>query len=194
MYCFLFLRVLECFTSPGALRAYARSLVREGFPHSEILGYNGCLAPYRGVSPPCCVLHRFLEPRHPPYALNIPVRNIGNHNVFCLSLSVLLVLIAEFEKYVFASRDVRPKRPQGLGPKTRIRDDAVAYAPSHPTYHRRVVHMHLRDMKFSTITRSFLSKNKDRSSGHRNPLRGSYERTVVSLEILINAPRVYTDA
>ena len=38
-YCFLFLRVLRCFTSPGTLPSYEGSLLEaEGFPHSDILG------------------------------------------------------------------------------------------------------------------------------------------------------------
>ena len=39
----------------------------------------GCWAPPRRVSPPNCVLHRFLQSRHPPHALiqNL-VRNSGN--------------------------------------------------------------------------------------------------------------------
>ena len=103
LYCFLFLQVLECFTSLGALLTYVRSLIREGFPHSEILGYNGCLAPYRGVSPPYCVLHRFLEPRHPPYALIIPVRNNDNHNVsfvyfYCAILHCTCIVRSTSEK------------------------------------------------------------------------------------------------
>ena len=36
------------------------------FGHLRI---KGCSAPPRSVSPPRCVLHRLLKPRHPPYAL-----------------------------------------------------------------------------------------------------------------------------
>lgn len=109
-YCFLFLQVLECFTSLGALLTYVRSLIREGFPHSEILGYNGCLAPYRGVSPPYCVLHRFLEPRHPPYALIIPVRNNDNHNVSSIYFYCAILHCA-----CTVANVRRPKRPHCIG-------------------------------------------------------------------------------
>ena len=72
--CFLFLGVLRCFSSPGALRAaYAfsrRSLptTEEGFPHSETLGSTPAYGSPRhfGVRP---VLLRHLAPRHPPCAL-----------------------------------------------------------------------------------------------------------------------------
>ena len=40
-----------------------------GFPHSDIAGYNGYLAPSQRLSQPYHVLHRFLKPRHPPYTL-----------------------------------------------------------------------------------------------------------------------------
>jgi hypothetical protein len=40
------------------------------FPHSDISGYNGWLAPYQNISQPFHVLHRFLKPRHPPYTLS----------------------------------------------------------------------------------------------------------------------------
>ena len=43
---------------------------------------TGCLAPYRNLSQPYHVLHRFLKPRHPPYALNIPQGNVKNR--FCV--------------------------------------------------------------------------------------------------------------
>ena len=79
----------------------------------------------------------------------IPVRNSGNHNVFYLSLSVMLVLIAEFKHYVCASLhmfDVRKDPILYWDTKLRERNDAVAYAPPLPTYHRSVVRMHLRDM------------------------------------------------
>ena len=74
--CFLFLGVLRCFSSPGALlTAYAfsrRSLptTEEGFPHSDTLGSMPAYGSPRhfGVRP---VLLRHLAPRHPPCALPI---------------------------------------------------------------------------------------------------------------------------
>jgi len=69
VYCFLFLRVLRCFTSPGSLlhtQVTAGSSGVSPFGHIRVKGY---LAPYRILSQPYHVLHRFLKPRHPPYTL-----------------------------------------------------------------------------------------------------------------------------
>ena len=58
LFCFLFLRVLRCFSSPGSLPdCYVRvsRLQRDGLPHSEIRGYIGYLllpAAYRSLSRP----------------------------------------------------------------------------------------------------------------------------------------------
>ena len=56
-FCFLFLRVLRCFSSPGLLLVLLRvsRLQRDGLPHSEICGYIGYLllpAAYRSLSRP----------------------------------------------------------------------------------------------------------------------------------------------
>ncbi len=51
------------------------------FPHSEILGYNGCQAPPPNLSQPCHVLLRLLESRHPPCALKFLIRKFKNHNL-----------------------------------------------------------------------------------------------------------------
>ena len=73
-YCFLFLGLLRCFTSPRWLvTAYEFSsaypaMTRDGLPHSDIAGSEAASA-----SPTLIagnhVLHRLLVPRHPPYAL-----------------------------------------------------------------------------------------------------------------------------
>jgi len=43
-YCFLFLRVLRCFSSPGCHPASRMAALHAaGFPHSEISGSNSCL-------------------------------------------------------------------------------------------------------------------------------------------------------
>lgn len=72
--CFLFLRVLRCFSSPGVPSdTYVFSIgccpiTNSGFPHSEISGSKPTYdsPEHIGVSP---VLHRLLVPRHPPCAL-----------------------------------------------------------------------------------------------------------------------------
>ena len=73
--CFLFLRVLRWFTSPGLpLPAYAfsggsRNLPCEGLPHSEIPGSKPVCGSPRLIAA-CHVLHRFSAPRHPPSTLS----------------------------------------------------------------------------------------------------------------------------
>src|SRR5262249_29487424 len=73
--CFLFLRVLRWFTSPGLLLpAYAFSrgslnLPSEGLPHSDLPGSTACCGSPRLIAA-CHVLHRFSAPRHPPSPLS----------------------------------------------------------------------------------------------------------------------------
>jgi hypothetical protein len=73
--CFLFLRVLRWFTSPGLpLPAYefgrgSRNLPCEGLPHSEIPGSKPVCGSPRLIAA-CHVLHRFSAPRHPPSTLS----------------------------------------------------------------------------------------------------------------------------
>jgi hypothetical protein len=73
--CFLFLRVLRWFTSPGSLPpAYefsggSRNMTCEGLPHSEILGSMPVCGSPRLIAA-CHVLHRFSAPRHPPSTLS----------------------------------------------------------------------------------------------------------------------------
>ena len=74
-YCFLFLRVLRWFTSPGCLRqAYVFSLgfsgiSLSGLPHSDILGSKPVCGSPKLIAA-YHVLHRLLAPRHSPYALS----------------------------------------------------------------------------------------------------------------------------
>ena len=73
--CFLFLRVLRWFTSPGCLlptygfsgRCSGMSL--SGLPHSEILGSKPVCGSPKLIAA-YHVLHRRPAPRHPPYALS----------------------------------------------------------------------------------------------------------------------------
>ena len=68
-YCFIFLRVLRCFSSPGSPPVNGISrLQRDGLPHSEISGSKVvCTSPKLFAA--YHVLHRLWEPRHPPCAL-----------------------------------------------------------------------------------------------------------------------------
>ena len=71
---FLFLRVLRCFSSPGALLADygficgCPGITLDGFPHSDIFGsIRACSSPKLFAA--SRVLHRRLAPWHPPCAL-----------------------------------------------------------------------------------------------------------------------------
>ena len=67
--CFLFLRVLRCFSSPGSPRAtHGGGIAPAGLPHSEIRASTG-ICPYARLIAACHVLRRLREPRHPSYAL-----------------------------------------------------------------------------------------------------------------------------
>ena len=66
--CFLFLRVLRCFSSPGLLLSVT-CLQHAGLPHSEICTLKTICVSVQLIAA-YHVLHRLWEPRHPPYALN----------------------------------------------------------------------------------------------------------------------------
>ena len=67
--CFLFLRVLRCFSSPRShIIADIIPLHGIGLPHSEISG-SKCMCHSPKLIAGYHVLHRLLPPRHPPYAL-----------------------------------------------------------------------------------------------------------------------------
>ena len=68
--CFLFLRVLRCFSSPRWPPASGgmSCLQHDGLSHSEIRGSRAMCASPR-LFAACHVLHRLREPRHPPCAL-----------------------------------------------------------------------------------------------------------------------------
>src|SRR5688500_15255212 len=73
--CFLFLGVLRCFSSLGALRrtyvfsAWYWSMTSSGFPHSDIPG-SALAGSSPGPFVACYVLLRHAAPRHPPFALS----------------------------------------------------------------------------------------------------------------------------
>ncbi len=69
-YCFLLLRLLRCFSSPGSLPIKNRMtyLQYAGLPHSDTCGsIRMCQSPQLFAA--YHVLLRLWEPRHPPYAL-----------------------------------------------------------------------------------------------------------------------------
>ena len=73
-YCFLFLRVLRCFSSPGSppegyvFTQRMTGLQPAGFSHSDIRGSKLICSSPRLIAA-YHVLHRLLMPRHSPYAL-----------------------------------------------------------------------------------------------------------------------------
>ena len=90
--CFLFLRLLRCFSSPGYPPVGWYDMTRTGLPHSEMYGsLPACGSPYLFAA--YRVLHRLSMPRHPPYALCslITFRNFTfkvNHTMIMLSVFV----------------------------------------------------------------------------------------------------------
>ena len=77
--CFLFLRLLRCFNSPGWPRQPMNSAAdRRGLP-GGVAPFGdpriSLLAATRGLSQLCRVLHRLLVPRHPPHALTSLAKN-----------------------------------------------------------------------------------------------------------------------
>ena len=66
--CFLFLRVLRCFSSPGLLLSVT-CLQHAGLPHSEICTSKTICVSVQLIAA-YHVFHRCCEPRHPPIALN----------------------------------------------------------------------------------------------------------------------------
>ena len=68
-FCFLFLRVLRCFSSPGSPAALRHAgIASGGLPHSDIRGSRDiCSSPRLFAA--YHVLHRLREPRHPSCAL-----------------------------------------------------------------------------------------------------------------------------
>ena len=81
---FLFLEVLRCFSSLGSRRAtYGFSdgrlgITPAGFPHSGILGSKPACGSPRLIAA-SHALHRFLAPRHPPFALSSLTTNFTTY-------------------------------------------------------------------------------------------------------------------
>ena len=76
-FCFLFLWLLRCFSSPGWLQMMT-SLQLAGFPHSEIYGSKVAHTSPQLIAA-CHVLHRLCMPRHPPNALKTLDRSHYHH-------------------------------------------------------------------------------------------------------------------
>ena len=80
--CFLLLRVLRCFSSPGSPPDKEHRDVRknaDGLSHSEIPG-SQIICIYTGLFAAFHVLHRLREPRHPPCALTYFRQTVTNQH------------------------------------------------------------------------------------------------------------------
>ena len=93
-FCFLFLRVLRCFSSPGLPRHSPVTGGRPvGLPHSDICGSRD-ICSYPQLFAACHVLLRLREPRHPLFALlSFPFLFLGKAPliIFSSQVSVLQV-------------------------------------------------------------------------------------------------------
>jgi hypothetical protein len=134
--CFLFLRVLRCFTSPGvALKPYVfrlqyPAITRDGLPHSEIPGSKRVCRSPRLIAA-YHVLHRLLMPRHPSCALirltkkssashisSIPAR-FSLEKLQLLALSMQLSKNKPFRADGTANRPPRKRTEVDLNPASR---------------------------------------------------------------------------
>ena len=95
--CFIFLRVLRCFTSPGfASPAYefnrrSSPMTVTGLPHSEIHGsMRACRSPWLIAA--YHVLHRLQMPRHSPCALS-SLTKIWSHTSYHSSVKNVSTLL-----------------------------------------------------------------------------------------------------
>ena len=108
-YCFLFLRLLRCFSSPGfATMPYIFRhswlwINRAGLPHSEIPGSKlVCSSPKLIAA--YHVLHRLPVPRHPLYALiNLVISSQAIGIFILLKLPILSVSYILISKNYFIS-------------------------------------------------------------------------------------------
>ena len=122
--CFLFLRLLRCFSSPGSLctpiqLTPVQCTVTEGcsagFPHSDICGsLDMCSSPQLFAA--YHVFHRLLVPRHPPCALSSLT---CMHSVACpSSLMAFLSSALTDDCYCFGCLLVYPHLLSGFLSKT----------------------------------------------------------------------------
>ena len=105
-FCFLFLRVLRCFSSPGcSLIGYVftygyHTITCDGFPHSDIAG---SLCTYHSPTrfAVCCVLLQLIVPRHPPYALSCLIIAVFAFD-YCFAFQLFsFTFFTTFEKIMF---------------------------------------------------------------------------------------------
>ena len=92
--CFLLLRVMRCFSSPGSPLAWQGAATAcGGLPHSEIRGLTG-ICPSPRLIAACHVLRRLPVPRHSPCALS----SLTMRYITCSS-QVMRESLLFFDKY-----------------------------------------------------------------------------------------------
>ena len=133
--CFLFLRVLRCFSSPGSPpSSMDAGLAPGGLPHSEIRGCAG-ICPSPRLIAACHVLRRLPVPRHPPCAFSILPAPRSRGGLAFLTLVCFLVQLhipgprrgpgdqmrpLPAIREGIASRAMRLSRCGGTGPRDRV--------------------------------------------------------------------------
>ena len=120
---FLFLEVLRCFSSLGSRRAtYGFSdgrlgITPAGFPHSGILGSKPACGSPRLIAA-SHALHRFLAPRHPPFALSSLTTNYGEHRLATLENQRIRLSKSRAARAATASIAFRLVEMTGVEPAT----------------------------------------------------------------------------
>ena len=108
-FCFLFLRVMRCFSSPGSPTAsQCTGIASGGLPHSEIRG-SGDICSSPRLFAACHVLLRLREPRHPSCALLsfpltvfeflLPYHHDLHHGILSLSWFELFGSLCDFVSF-----------------------------------------------------------------------------------------------
>ena len=89
---FLFLQVLRCFSSLRSPHLIdGLGIAPDGLPHSDICGsMRICRSPQLFAA--CHVLPRLREPRHPPYALVVPLC-LNSRQATCISFAYDLLVV-----------------------------------------------------------------------------------------------------
>ena len=102
-YYFLFLQVLRCFSSLRSPHPQdGAGIAPDGLPHSDICGsMRICRSPQLFAA--CHVLPRLREPRHPPYALVVPLfPNFVDMRLISFAYDLLVVKLCCVSTLVFS--------------------------------------------------------------------------------------------
>ena len=127
----LFLSVLRCFTSRGLRprRKVGVNLLKQiEFPHSEIFGSKVARHLPEAYRRHATSFIAFKKPRHPPYALKIPIRNSKNHFYFLTPTLLICILRPEVCRLV-TSNPTRIRRTVIIYLNKEIHDDFIFLLP-----------------------------------------------------------------